>query len=212
MRQLAESYPVQVICRVWETPRSTYYYRSQASDDRELRVALRRLAGTWPRYGSRRLTAPLQREGFQVNRKHVQRLMQELGIQGHTYAKKRRTTNSKHGFPRYPNLVEQLEIVRPEQVWMSDITYIRLGRTPLTGGRKSGGVGKRAHRSVICDYENNRADGCVPGILPEPGLHGKREKGRGQQYLPRKETRPISVQDLRQDVQRAGRYDVRRVA
>src|SRR5712692_11015614 len=86
------------------------------------------------------------------------------------------------------------------------------GRTPLTGGRKSGGAEKRAHRSVICDYENNRADGCVPGILPEPGLHGKREKGRGQHYLPRKETRPISVQDLRQDVQRAGRYDVRRVA
>src|SRR5712692_4445913 len=55
------------------------------------------------------------------------------------------------------------------------------GRTPLTGGRKSGVVGKRAHRSVICDYENtNRTDGCVPGILPEPGLHGKRKNRRGQ--------------------------------
>jgi putative transposase len=126
MQQLAESYPVQVICRVWETPRSTYYYRSQAADEHERRSALQRLAGMWPRYGSRRLTAHLQREGFQVNRKHVQRLMRELGIQGHTYAKKRRTTNSEHGFPRYPNLVEQLEIVRPEQVWVSDITYIRL--------------------------------------------------------------------------------------
>jgi putative transposase len=126
MRYLAESYPVQVICRVWETPRSTYYYRSQASDDQELRAALQRLAGMWPRYGSRRLTAHLQREGFQVNRKHVQRLMRELGIQGHLYTKKRRTTNSEHSFPRYPNLVEQLEIMRPEQVWVSDITYIRL--------------------------------------------------------------------------------------
>jgi putative transposase len=114
------------MCRVWETPRSTYYYRSQAADEHERRSALQRLAGMWPRYGSRRLTAHLQREGFQVNRKHVQRLMRELGIQGHTYAKKRRTTNSEHGFPRYPNLVEQLEIVRPEQVWVSDITYIRL--------------------------------------------------------------------------------------
>ncbi len=126
MRQLAESYPVQVICRVWETPRSTYYYRSQAADDQELRAALQRLAGMWPRYGSRRLTAHLQREGFQVNRKHVQHLMRELGIQGHSYAKKRRTTNSEHGFARYPNLVEQLEVVRPEQVWVCDITYIRL--------------------------------------------------------------------------------------
>jgi putative transposase len=126
MRQLAEHYPVQVMCRVWEMPRSTYYYRSQASDEHELRVALQRLAGQWPRYGSRRLTAQLQREGFQVNRKHIQRLMRELGVQGHTYAKKRRTTNSEHSFPRYPNLVEQLEVVRPEQVWVSDITYIRL--------------------------------------------------------------------------------------
>ncbi len=126
MQQLAECYPVQVICRVWETPRSSYYYQSQASDEHELRTTLQRLAGEWPRYGSRRLAAHLQREGFQVNRKHVQRLMRELGLQGHHYAKKRRTTNSEHSFPRYANLVEQLEIVRPDQIWVSDITYIRL--------------------------------------------------------------------------------------
>jgi putative transposase len=94
MRQLAECYPVQVICRVYETARSSYYYQSQASDEHELRTALQRLAGEWPRYGSRRLTAQLQREGFQVNRKHIQRLMRELGLQGHQYARKRRTTNS----------------------------------------------------------------------------------------------------------------------
>jgi len=55
------------------------------------------------------------------------------------------------------------------------------GRTPLTGGRKSGVVEKREYRSVLCEDENNnRADGCIPGILPEPGLPGKREKRRGQ--------------------------------
>src|SRR5205823_2195681 len=83
MEQLAERYPVQVMCRVWETPRSSYYYQSQARDQHELRTALQRLAGEWPKYGSRRLTAHLRREGFQVNRKHIQRLMQELGVQGH---------------------------------------------------------------------------------------------------------------------------------
>ncbi len=112
MRQLAESYRVQVICQVWEMPRSTYYYQSQAADEHELRFGLQRVAGQWPRYGSRRLTAQLQREGFHVNRKHIQRLMREMGLQGHQYAKKRRTTNSEHPFPRYANLVEQLEIVR----------------------------------------------------------------------------------------------------
>lgn len=126
MQQLAESYPVQVICRVWEMPRSTYYYQSQARDESDLRASLQRVAGEWPRYGSRRLTAQLHREGWQVNRKHVQRLMRELGIAAQTTAKKHRTTISQHGFPRYGNLVEQLEIVRPEQVWVSDITYIRL--------------------------------------------------------------------------------------
>ena len=103
---------MQVICRVWETPRSSYYYQSQAREEHELRTALQRLAGAWPKYGSRRLTAQLRREGYQVNRKHIQRLMQELGVHGQRSAKKHRTTNSEHPFPRYANLVEQLEIVR----------------------------------------------------------------------------------------------------
>jgi len=68
----------------------------------------------------------LRREGFQVNRKYVQRLMRELGVQGHRSAKKRQTTPSEHDFPRSPNLVEQLEIVHPEQVWVGDIIYIGL--------------------------------------------------------------------------------------
>jgi len=72
------------------------------------------------------LTGQLHREGFQVNRKHVQRLMRELGLQGHLSAKKQRTTNSEHSFSRNPNLVEKLEIVRPGQVWVRDITSIRL--------------------------------------------------------------------------------------
>lgn len=54
------------------------------------------------------------------------RLMRELGIAVQVAAHKQRTTNSQHGFPRYPNLGEQLEIVWPEQVWVSDITYILL--------------------------------------------------------------------------------------
>ena len=78
------------------------------------------------------------------------------------------------------------------------------GRTPLTGGRKSGGVEKREHRSVICEYgNNNRADGCVAGILPEPGLHGKRENRRRQYRDPWEETPALSVQDLWEDGSRA---------
>ncbi len=126
MRQLAECYPVQIICRVWETPRSSYYYQSQARAQHELRTALQRPAREWPKYGSRRLTTQLRREGYQVNRKHIQRLMQQLEVQDHRSAKKHRTTNIEHPFPRYLNLVERLEVVRPDQVWLCDITYVQL--------------------------------------------------------------------------------------
>jgi len=52
--------------------------------------------------------------------------MRLMDIQAKTKRKKRRTTNSEHDFPRYPNLIQDLEIVRPDQVWTSDVTYIRL--------------------------------------------------------------------------------------
>jgi putative transposase len=52
--------------------------------------------------------------------------MRLMGIQARIKRKKRRTTNSEHDFPRYPNLVQDLDVVRPDQVWVSDITYVRL--------------------------------------------------------------------------------------
>ena len=56
----------------------------------------------------------------------MQRLLDELGLHLPRKAQKRRTTNSNHVFPRYSNLVQELPIVRPDQVWVADITYIRL--------------------------------------------------------------------------------------
>ena len=76
-----------------------------------------------------RLPSPdqqLQREGHIVNAKRVRRLMHELGIVGKAPERKPRTTDSGHAYPRYPNLVEGLEVTRPDQVWVADITYIRL--------------------------------------------------------------------------------------
>ncbi len=55
------------------------------------------------------------------------RIMQECGLQAQHKAKRRTTTDSTHNFPHYANLVAELEIVHPEHIWMSDITYIRLG-------------------------------------------------------------------------------------
>ena len=68
----------------------------------------------------------LRREGWAVNGKRVRRLMADMGLKGKAPHRGRRTTDSRHGFPRYPNLVERLEITRPDQVWAADITYVRL--------------------------------------------------------------------------------------
>jgi transposase InsO family protein len=123
---LAAEYPATAVCRALGLPRGSFYRRRRADGDGPVREALARLAGEWPTYGYRRLTIHLQREGFEVNGKRVRRLMHELGIVGRPPARRPRTTDSGHGFPRYPNLVEGLEVVRPEQVWVADITYIRL--------------------------------------------------------------------------------------
>jgi putative transposase len=125
--KLADTYPIRVLSRLLGVPRSSVYYAPQpAIDEAKLKTALIDLAGEWPTYGYRRLTAMMKRRGLSVNGKRVRRWMDELDLTGAPPARKTRTTNSQHDFPRYPNLVKDLKIKRPEQVWVADITYIRL--------------------------------------------------------------------------------------
>ena len=125
--QLIETYPITLVCQVLEYPRSQIYYRRKGEKEEEdLKETLMSLAGDHPTYGYRRMTVMLKRQGYGVNHKRVARLMRELGLMGKPQVKRKRTTNSKHPFRRYPNRVMNLEIERPEQVWVGDITYIRL--------------------------------------------------------------------------------------
>jgi transposase InsO family protein len=124
---LASTYPIRLICQVMGYPRSSYYYQSGEGNDAEIETAIEQVAERWPKYGYRRITVQLRREKqLAVNSKRVRRLMRKKGLQAQIQRKKRRTTNSEHAFPRYPNLVQALEVVRPDQVWVADITYIRL--------------------------------------------------------------------------------------
>jgi putative transposase len=123
---LAPAYPLALLCQVVGCARSSYYYREQQEDDPTLQAAIKAVVAEWPTYGYRRVTAQLRRHGWTVNHKRVGRLMGELGLQVPRQARTRTTTQSQHAFPRYPNLVEGLAIVRPDHVWASDITYIRL--------------------------------------------------------------------------------------
>jgi len=128
VQSIMDSYPLALLCQVLELPRSSYYYQAQEPDDSALKEVLRNIAGRWPTYGYRRLKQQLQREkDWTVNHKRVRRLMAELGITAPVPPRKvPRTTNSAHSFPRFPNRVLDLIASYPDQVWVADITYIRL--------------------------------------------------------------------------------------
>lgn len=127
---VAESCSTQAACDSVGMARSTYYYRSRARDANQIGIDLEQVAGQYPKYGTRRMTHQLRRApyGYQINRKRIQRLMREKKLLRPVKRTKYRTTNSQHPYPRYPNLLKAMEVVRPEQAWVSDITYIRLGR------------------------------------------------------------------------------------
>jgi transposase InsO family protein len=125
--KLADEFPVRRLCRVLGCPRAGLYRPAAApADEADLRRDVERLAGTWPTYGYRRLTALLRRDGWTVNGKRVRRVMAALGLHGQAPARRVRTTDSAHGFPRYPNLVAGLTAERPEHVWVADVTYVRV--------------------------------------------------------------------------------------
>lgn len=126
IHQLKDEYSIRLLCETLDVHRSVLYHQPRLPEDQPVRDALRELAGQWPTYGYRRLTKMLHRQGHRVNAKRVRQLMHEMGLCGQAPARRVRTTDSDHSFPRYPNLVEGLEIVRPDQVWVADITYIRL--------------------------------------------------------------------------------------
>jgi len=126
IRMLADDYWVNLLWDLLGCPRSSYYYQPMLEDETEVKSAIQGVVAEWPTYGYRRVTKQLRRKGRTVNKKRVQRLMRAMGLSVKTKRKAEKTTNSQHDLPRYPNLVQDMAIVRPDQVWVSDITYIRL--------------------------------------------------------------------------------------
>lgn len=113
-------------CELIGLNRSTYYYEPNESEsdlNQELMRIIDQLYTENPFYGSRRMVILLKREfGIKVSRERVSRLMRIMGIEGQLPGKK--TTRRHQGHKVYPYLLKNLEIVRPDQVWCSDITYI----------------------------------------------------------------------------------------
>jgi transposase InsO family protein len=171
-------------------PRSTYYHESRASEARakenaDLRDRLEELALKFSRYGYRRMTAQLRREGWEVNHKRVLRLMRESDLLVQRRRRFVRTTDSNHTLPVFPNLLADFKPTGIDQVWVSDITYIRI----LTGfaflvtildafSRKV--VGWALSKSINAELVRAALEAAWESRRPPPGLIFHSD--RGSQY------------------------------
>jgi len=121
---------VNALCQMTGLSRAGFYRwrmpRPATPVEMELRDEMQKVALEWPAYGYRRITRELQRRGFAVNHKHVLRMMREDNL----LCVRRRlfvvTTDSRHNLPVYPNLAPGMKPATINQLWVADITYIRL--------------------------------------------------------------------------------------
>jgi len=128
---LATPIPVERLCELAQVTRAGFYrWRvspARVDPDMDLRDDIQRIALEFPCYGWRRVTAELRRQGWVVNHKRVRRVMRQDNL---LCLRKRKfvvtTTDSKHDRPIYPNLAATLELTAIDQLWVADITYIRL--------------------------------------------------------------------------------------
>jgi putative transposase len=125
---------VQHLCKLAGLSRASYYRRFEVRAPREADIELmshiQALSLRYRFYGYRRITAELVRSGVVVNAKRVQRLMREdnlIAMRRKPFAPP--TSDSRHGFLIVPNLLRGLVPSGPDQIWVADITYVRLRET-----------------------------------------------------------------------------------
>ena len=118
------------LCQLVGLSRAGYYRFRRHHESKPAAMTLRNqiqhIALRWPAYGYRRVHAELVRRGWKVNHKRILRLMRVDNLLCVRRRKFILTTDSGHGLPIYPNLVEGLIVTSIDQLWVADITYIRL--------------------------------------------------------------------------------------
>ena len=126
---------VEEMCRILEVARSGYYdWKKRAPSQRvqqrqRLDAEIKKLfEASKKRFGSPKITRALVKQGWRVSESHVARRMRELGLRSIVRRRFRVTTDSQHGYSVAPNLLQRnFTAQRPNQVWVSDLTYLRVG-------------------------------------------------------------------------------------
>ena len=122
---------VERLARLGHISRASFYRFDEnaaagCDADMELRDAVKRIALQWPSYGRPRITAELRRRGWTVNPKRVYRILREDNLLCMRKRKFVVTTDSTHRCKVYPNLARDTVLTDVDQLWVADITYIRL--------------------------------------------------------------------------------------
>ena len=152
---------MNALCQMTGVSRAGFYRwrmpRQATPVEMEIRDQMQLVALESPAYGYRRITGELQRRGFGVNHKHVLRMMREdnlLCVRRRAFVA---TTDSRHNLPVYPNLAREITPTTINQLWIADITYIRL-RTEFV------------YLAVVLDAFSRRVIGWALGRTLQAGL------------------------------------------
>jgi transposase InsO family protein len=140
-----------------------------------LRAAIERIVLVFPGYGYRRVTHALKREGWDINHKRVLRVMREESLLCQLKRRFVSTTDSRHGWGGYPNRLRDQRLDRPNQAWVTDITYIRLPTTfcylaAILDAFSRRIVGWALSRHIDTDLTLAALEGAIARRCPAPGL------------------------------------------
>lgn len=180
---------IQRMCELAGVSRASFYRDWEQKAPREAEMALRdavqRMALAHRDHGYRRITPLIQRAGFVVGEEKVRRILRSDNLLAVRRRKFVVTTDAQHRFRVHPNLAESLELTAINQLWVADITYIRLRREPVflavvldAFSRKA--IGWELGRSLETKLPMAALEAAIANRHPQPGL--VHHSDRGTQY------------------------------
>jgi len=206
---------VNRLCQTGGVSRAGYYRFRRRHESQpaamDLRNKIQLIALRWSTYGYRRVHAELVRQGWKVNHKRVLRLMRVDNLLCVRRRKFILTTNSQHGLPIYPNLVEGLVLSSINQLWVADITYIRLQMefvylAVLLDAFSRRCIGWALRRTLEASLALEALRMALRRRRPQPGL--VHHSDRGVQYASRDYTAELEQHGIRISMSRiASPYD-----